>query len=96
MEIMKCVQIFVTGRVQGVFFRVYTRKFAQSLSDITGYVKNLPNGQVEILAEGSSESLRKLADWAKKGGSPGSHVVRTEEKWWDINEREWSGFQITY
>ena len=93
---MQCVQIIVTGRVQGVFFRVYTRKFAQSLVDITGYVKNLPNGQVEILAEGPRESLQNFSRWVKTQGSPGSHVVEMDEKWWDIKEREWSGFQITY
>jgi acylphosphatase len=92
---MQSVQIIVTGRVQGVFFRVYTRKFAQSL-DITGYVKNLRSGQVEILAEGSKESLKKLIHWAKTQGSPGSHVVELDEKWWNIKEREWSSFQITY
>ena len=93
---MKCVKIFVEGRVQGVFFRVYTRKFAQSLSDVTGYVRNLPNGQVEIFAEGSHESLKKLTEWAKNEGSPGSYVVRTDEKWIDIDKRKYSGFQITY
>ena len=93
---MQSVRIFVTGRVQGVFFRVYTRKFVQSTGDITGYVKNLPNGQVEILAEGSKESLLKLVHWVKTQGSPGSHVLKADEEWCNIKEREWTDFQITY
>jgi acylphosphatase len=95
-NIMQCVQIFVTGRVQGVFFRVYTRDFARKLSDVTGYVKNLRDGRVEILAEGSNESLQKLAQWAKEKGSPGSTITKTEEIWEDITERRFQNFQITF
>ncbi|MFX1284551.1 MAG: acylphosphatase [Promethearchaeota archaeon] len=92
---MKRVRIVVTGRVQGVFFRVYTQKFARNLG-ITGYVQNLPSGEVKIVAEGFEDSLRKLAVWAKKKGSPYSRIDRTEEKWEDIEKPQYSDFQITY
>ncbi len=92
---MKRVRIHVAGRVQGVFFRVYTQKFARNLG-LNGYVRNLSDGRVEIVAEGSEELLRKLAAWAKKEGSPYSRIDRTDEKWEDIENPQFSGFQITY
>jgi acylphosphatase len=93
---MKSVQILVTGRVQGVFFRVYTQKFARELSDVTGYVRNLRDGQVEIFAEGPEISLSNLVNWVQTKGSPASRIMKTQMKWADINVREYSDFQITY
>ncbi len=93
---MQRVQILVSGKVQMVFFRVYTQKFARELSDVSGFVRNLPDGRVEILAEGSKESLAKFVNWAQKKGSPGSRVTKTDVKWNEIKIREYSGFQITY
>ncbi len=93
---MKSVLIHVSGRVQGVFFRVYTRNFVHELQDVTGYVKNLYDSRVEIYAEGPELSLRRLTDWAKHKGSPGSQIINTEEKWQDINKRIYNNFQITY
>lgn len=92
---MKRVRIYVTGRVQGVFFRVYTRDVARQLA-ICGYVRNLPDGRVEIVAEGTEDSLTKIAAWAKKEGSPYSRIDGTEEKWEDIEKHQFSDFQITY
>lgn len=92
---MKRVRIYVSGRVQGVFFRVYTNDFAKNLA-IGGYVKNLRDGRVEIVAEGSEKSLRTLIDWVKNKGSPYSQVHHTEEQWEDIKEPEFKNFRITY
>ena len=93
---MKSVQIFVSGRVQGVFFRVYTQKFARELNDITGYVRNLADGRVEIFAEGSIDSLEQLVKWAEKSGSPGSQISKIDFHWSDISIRQFDDFQITY
>ena len=93
---MKRVTIIVTGRVQGVFFRMYTRDFARSLNQVSGYVCNLPNGGVKILAEGSELELKKLTNWARSKGSPHSHVTDTNETWENISEKEYPDFQITY
>ena len=60
------VHIFVFGRVQGVLFRDATKSQAQKLG-LTGWVRNLNNGSVEILAEGTATSLEKLEIWAKQG-----------------------------
>ena len=58
---MKRWQIFFSGRVQGVGFRYTSRQVAQRY-DVSGWVKNLPNGSVEMIVEGSSEQLRKYID----------------------------------
>ena len=56
---MKCIHLIVSGKVQGVFFRDNTRKKANELN-LKGYAKNLENGTVEVLAEGSEEKINEL------------------------------------
>ncbi|MFX1392389.1 MAG: acylphosphatase [Promethearchaeota archaeon] len=63
---MKRIIINVYGLVQGVFFRYATRKVARKL-DLTGYVKNMPDGSVYIEAEGPEEKLRELLEFSKQG-----------------------------
>ena len=60
------VHIFVSGRVQGVFFRENTRKRAKKLG-ITGWVKNLPDGRVEAVFEGEKSKVEELINRTKKG-----------------------------
>jgi acylphosphatase len=78
--LVKHFNITVKGKVQGVFFRVYTQKKAQELS-LSGTVENRSNGDVYIEAEGEEQKLKELADWCKTG-SPNSEVdeVIIEEK----------------
>ena len=61
-----CVRCQVGGRVQGVFFRASAREQAQRLG-LTGYVRNLPDGRVEVLACGSVKALARLRDWLRTG-----------------------------
>jgi len=56
----------IKGRVQGVWFRDSTRSEALRLG-ITGYAKNLPNGDVEVLAEGDVSALEQLCQWLHEG-----------------------------
>lgn len=58
--------IFIKGKVQGVFYRATTRVKALEL-DITGFVQNQPDGSVYIEAEGTQEALQHLVDWCKQG-----------------------------
>ncbi len=58
--------IKVSGIVQGVFFRYTTRKVARKLN-LSGYVKNMPNGSVFIEAEGPEDKLKELLKFAKVG-----------------------------
>jgi len=62
----EAVHIWVSGKVQGVYFRASTAKKAQKLN-LCGWVQNLPDNRVEILAQGEAESLRQLLLWCQKG-----------------------------
>jgi acylphosphatase len=60
------IRILVSGRVQGVCFRAATQQQAAKLL-CNGLVRNLPDGQVEIVAEGSDDLLQKMVEWSHKG-----------------------------
>ena len=66
----------VVGRVQGVGFRYWTRSTAERLG-LSGSVRNLPDGSVEVRAAGSAQSLRRLEE-ALREGPPAAHVARVE------------------
>ena len=74
------LSLMVEGKVQGVFFRASTLERAQSLS-LTGWVQNLPDGGVEIVAEGSRYALEQLLAWCRDGGPPAATVDHVYEKW---------------
>jgi acylphosphatase len=65
-EAMKTVKAIVSGRVQGVWFRAHTQEKAQELG-VQGYVRNLSDGTVEIVAQGESAQVSALLDWARTG-----------------------------
>ncbi len=73
---MKTVSIIVSGRVQGVWFRKYAQEKAIELH-ITGYVQNLPNRSVNIIATGTALQLKQLADWCYIGSTM-SNVTNVE------------------
>jgi acylphosphatase len=62
------VHVFVSGRVQGVFFRQSTQRKAQSLS-IKGWVRNLHDGRVEAVFEGEEPAVKTLIDYCRHGPS---------------------------
>lgn len=62
------LHLIVQGRVQGVYFRANTQKRAQALQ-LVGYVRNLPNGDVEVVVQGESEALQQLLNWCHHGPS---------------------------
>lgn len=79
------LQVVVHGQVQGVFFRDFVKKQASALG-LTGYVRNLPDGNsVEVVAEGETEKLKKLRENLKVGPSR----ARVEKV--DTSEGEYSG-----
>ena len=63
-----CIHCHVSGRVQGVFFRASTQAEAQRLG-LTGWVRNLPDGRVEVFACGESANLNALRNWLQHGPS---------------------------
>ncbi len=67
---------FVSGRVQGVFYRASARKRAEALG-VTGHARNLPDGRVEVLACGEERAVRALRDWLEVG-PPAARVEKVE------------------
>jgi acylphosphatase len=63
---MKRISIIVSGKVQGVFFRVSTEKEAKKIG-VTGFVRNETNGTVYIEAQGTEKQLDDLVEWCKWG-----------------------------
>lgn len=62
----KRLHIYISGRVQGVFYRANAASRAREL-DLTGFTKNLPDGRVEILVEGDETAVDRLLDWCRQG-----------------------------
>ena len=60
------VKLLVSGRVQGVYFRMFTQNKAKQFG-INGHARNLPDGRVEIIAEADDTSIEKLIQWCHKG-----------------------------
>lgn len=71
-----CKRCFVSGKVQGVFYRASAAEQARSLG-ITGYAKNLPDGRVEVLACGDEGKIDELIDWLWKG-PPAAKVSKVD------------------
>jgi acylphosphatase len=88
------LKVVLTGRVQGVMFRDFTRRAATSLS-LNGYVRNLPGGRaLELEAEGKPEALEKLLEIVKRG--PPLAVVEKVSQQWSEYTGKYSGFKVTY
>ena len=85
------LHLIVSGRVQGVGFRFSAYDEAEELA-LAGWVRNLPGGEVEIVAEGSRENLQMLAAWAHLG-PPSAHVTEVREDWLDFTG-EFTEFRI--
>ena len=76
--------IYVSGRVQGVFFRNSVADLAESL-DVTGWVRNLSDGRVEAVLEGEKDSVETVAEFCRRG-PPGAYVREFQIKW-----EKWTG-----
>jgi acylphosphatase len=85
--------VYVSGRVQGVFFRYETKERADELG-VTGWVKNLPDGRVEAVFEGEREGVEKMIDFCRVG-PPGARVTKVEISWEDY-KGEFQSFSIIY
>ena len=88
---MPVARFLVRGKVQGVFFRASTREQAVKLG-LSGYAKNLPDGRVEVLAEGDASALDALERWLHVG-PPMARVESVERSDVDADEIE-SGFDV--
>jgi len=86
-------RIRVEGLVQGVFFRYNTQREAHRLG-LKGWVRNLPDGSVECVAEGEEERVKELIQWCHHG-PPGARVERVRVQWEEYRG-DLKGFEIRY
>ncbi len=87
------IHIFVTGKVQGVFFRQALKVIAKK-NDICGWVKNLEDGRVEAVFEGDQEKVARLIEWSHGGPANArvEDIVIKDEKF----TGEFSKFEVLY
>ncbi len=90
---MKRAHIWVSGRVQGVFYRATAKEVADRLR-LTGWVRNLPDGRVEAVVEGPEDAVKAFIDWCWEG--PPLARVEDVEVVWEDPTGEFSGFKIRY
>jgi acylphosphatase len=83
--------ILVSGRVQGVFFRVETRYKAMK-RNVAGWVRNTSGGRVEAIFEGEREDVEKLIEFCKRGPS-GARVAKVDVQWEEYSG-EFKDFKI--
>ncbi len=77
-------RFYISGRVQGVFFRAATRAMATELN-LCGHAVNLPDGRVEVLAVGAEDALRALEEWLHEG-PPAARVLAVDTAPADVAE----------
>jgi acylphosphatase len=84
--------VFVSGNVQGVFFRSET-KYEADKHHVTGWVRNIPDGRVEATFEGEEEDVRKLIEFC--GTGPPAARINTVTVTWQPYSGEYTSFEIT-
>lgn len=87
----KRVHLIIRGRVTGVFFRASTQREARRLG-VTGWVRNRPDGGVEVVAEGDEDAIRDIVGWAHAG--PSAARVDGVDVRWRSYTGEFSDFDI--
>jgi len=85
------MQVVYSGQVQGVGFR-YTAKRTAAGFEVTGAVRNLPDGRVELAAEGARDELEAFRQAVREAGL--EHFIRNEEVHWSEASGKLRGFEI--
>jgi acylphosphatase len=85
--------VFISGRVQGIFFRQNTKQKAES-HGVTGWVRNLDDGRVEAVFEGEEEDVKALLDFCRKG--PRGAVITNVDVAFERFAGEFRNFRVTY
>ncbi len=89
---MHCVHLVIQGRVQGVGFRYFVARCAETLG-VAGWVRNRSDGAVELEAEGPRPTLERLVEAARRGPT-GARVAALDEEWSERPPRH-RGFQVS-
>ena len=92
MKNVRC-HVRIDGRVQGVCFRMDTRRAALE-RNLTGWVKNLPDGRVEAVFEGTEVEVKSMLKWCEIG--PPLAYVRKTTIGWEPYTGEFDSFEITF
>jgi len=87
------VRLFVTGKVQGVFFRQSLKVMAKK-NNVFGWVKNLKDGRVEAVLEGDEENISRIVEWAY--GGPANARVKDVDIRNETFTAEFSKFDVLY
>lgn len=85
--------LHISGLVQGVFFRDSAREKAEELG-LVGWVRNLPDGRIEIVAEGDKEKVEELIKWA--GDGPSAARVDDLDVEWEEYVGKFGSFEVRY
>lgn len=85
--------LMISGRVQGVFYRMETKSAADHIG-VFGWVRNIPDGRVEALVEGEKQQVETLIQWCRKG--PTAARVHDVEVSWEPYRGEFTSFEVTY
>ena len=85
--------LLISGIVQGVFFRAHTRNQARSLN-LTGWVRNMNDGRVEVIAEGPRSKINEFISWCHKG--PAAASVLGVDIVWEQATSEFTDFHVRY
>ena len=87
------MHVFISGRVQGVFFRANTQEKAIEL-EVRGFVRNLPDGRVEAVFQGDEEKVMKIVEWCYRGPKY-AKVSSVDVKFEEIKKR-YPNFSILF
>lgn len=89
----KRVHLWISGFVQGVFFRARTKDQADSRG-LTGWVRNISDGRVETVFEGADKEVEEMIEWCRYG--PQGAMVKAVELKWETPAGEFTDFEIRY
>ena len=88
----KAIRIYITGTVQGVFFRAFIKENAERYN-VKGFIRNLEDGRIEIFLEGNSDEVNKMVELCKKGPKH-SQIKKIEIK--DERFQDFKTFKILH
>ena len=88
----KSIRLYITGTVQGIFFRGFVKENAER-HNVKGFVRNLEDGRIEIFLEGNSEDVNKMIELCKKGPKH-SQIRKVEEK--DEKFQDFKTFKVLH
>ena len=89
----KRAHLWISGYVQGVGYRQHARQYASTLG-LTGWVRNLPDGRVEAIAEGEEGPLQAFIAWCQRG--PSMAEVESVDVRWEPYQGEFTRFSLAW